>query len=276
MKKLIPIISMLLVVVSLLGTATYAWFSMNLTVEATGMQVKAVSSGGIAIASYTKGDDGAKAPDATDFKSSAAAAYLASANVFPTSTPDATTWYTAFASETDRFEPSGGYTQVTASDLGQYVLVSKFQVKSLGTTEATSSTDLYLTNVTLGGLTSKPLNNALRIAIVYAGEGAQGTHFIAPVRSGSIDSLKCVSGTSLVNYPEIEISPTNYFMSSTSYSSGDNVIYLGKATNTAKDLTVYIYFEGEDVSCYSLNAIEVDTITVNLTFSTPNPSATSN
>lgn len=41
MKKLIPAICMLLVAASLLGTSTYAWFSMNTTVTATGMQVSA-------------------------------------------------------------------------------------------------------------------------------------------------------------------------------------------------------------------------------------------
>ena len=42
-KKLIPALSMLLVSAVLLGTSTYAWFSMNTTVTATGMTIKAVS-----------------------------------------------------------------------------------------------------------------------------------------------------------------------------------------------------------------------------------------
>ena len=39
MKKLIPALCMLLVSAILLGTSTYAWFSMNTTVNATGMQI---------------------------------------------------------------------------------------------------------------------------------------------------------------------------------------------------------------------------------------------
>lgn len=43
MKKLIPALCMLLVAATLLGTSTFAWFSMNSQVSATGMQVTANS-----------------------------------------------------------------------------------------------------------------------------------------------------------------------------------------------------------------------------------------
>lgn len=50
MKKLIPAICLLLISAMMLGTSTYAWFSMNRTVTATNMQVKAVASSSLAIA----------------------------------------------------------------------------------------------------------------------------------------------------------------------------------------------------------------------------------
>ena len=43
-KKLVPAICMLLVSAVLMGTSTYAWFSMNTTVTATGMQIAAKSN----------------------------------------------------------------------------------------------------------------------------------------------------------------------------------------------------------------------------------------
>lgn len=52
MKKLIPALAMLLVSAVLLGTSTFAWFSMNRTVTATGMKVKATSSSSLVIAQY--------------------------------------------------------------------------------------------------------------------------------------------------------------------------------------------------------------------------------
>ena len=43
-KKLIPAFCMLLVSAILLGSSTYAWFSMNDTVKATGMQINAIAA----------------------------------------------------------------------------------------------------------------------------------------------------------------------------------------------------------------------------------------
>lgn len=49
MKKLIPALCMLLVAAALLGTSTYAWFSMNTQVTATGMKVSATAVGSLVI-----------------------------------------------------------------------------------------------------------------------------------------------------------------------------------------------------------------------------------
>lgn len=48
-KKIIPALVMLLVSAVLLSTASYAWFSMNKTVTATGMQVKATTASSLII-----------------------------------------------------------------------------------------------------------------------------------------------------------------------------------------------------------------------------------
>ena len=53
MKKLIPAAGMLAVSATMLATSTYAWFSMNRTVTAKNMQVKAVASSSLAIAQAT-------------------------------------------------------------------------------------------------------------------------------------------------------------------------------------------------------------------------------
>lgn len=62
MKKIIPSICMLLVTAVLMGTSTYAWFSMNREVKATGMQVSAVTSSNLIIKgtaiTFTDGAEG--------------------------------------------------------------------------------------------------------------------------------------------------------------------------------------------------------------------------
>lgn len=49
MKKLIPALCLLLVAAALMGTSTFAWFSMNKVVTATGMKVKATSASSLII-----------------------------------------------------------------------------------------------------------------------------------------------------------------------------------------------------------------------------------
>ena len=49
MRKLIPAFSMLLVAAIMLSTATFAWFTMNESVTASGMEIQAKASGNLLI-----------------------------------------------------------------------------------------------------------------------------------------------------------------------------------------------------------------------------------
>jgi hypothetical protein len=49
MKKLIPIIFLLVITLTIGSTASYAWFSMNRTVQATGMKIQATTSSSLVI-----------------------------------------------------------------------------------------------------------------------------------------------------------------------------------------------------------------------------------
>ena len=86
-RKLIPALAMLLVSAVLMSTASYAWFSMNTQVTATGMQVKAVAEDGLLI--INEGDSDA----AANWKVSTQATFNSVASLVPTSTADVTKWY---------------------------------------------------------------------------------------------------------------------------------------------------------------------------------------
>lgn len=58
-KKLIPALCMLLISAVLMGTSTYAWFSMNTDVKASGMQVTAKSNSTYLLITNTKDATGA-------------------------------------------------------------------------------------------------------------------------------------------------------------------------------------------------------------------------
>ncbi len=63
MKKLIPALVLLLVSAMVLSTSSYAWFSMNKTVSATGMELKATVSNNLLIADGTSVITTAKAAE---------------------------------------------------------------------------------------------------------------------------------------------------------------------------------------------------------------------
>ena len=56
LRKLIPTFVMLVITAALLGTSTFAWFSMNTKVTVTGMSVQTKVSSNIQIAAYDAGD----------------------------------------------------------------------------------------------------------------------------------------------------------------------------------------------------------------------------
>ena len=56
MKKLIPAMCLLLVSAVLMGTSTFAWFTMNTTVTASGMQVNAVVPKSLVISDESNGN----------------------------------------------------------------------------------------------------------------------------------------------------------------------------------------------------------------------------
>lgn len=293
MKKLIPAISMLLVAACLLGSSTFAWFSMNTTVTATGMQVKAKSEGGIVIAPYTQSsaskasDSGSAgyndiltdavlaAPEATAYKDTATMSLTAAA-LFPTSTQTAADWYHAKSNDVNNYAAvAGSYATLTAANLmtdgkyytgngsdagnqyayqGQYFLYNKFSVKA--TDEGTYS--LWVSEISVSGETnSAALNDSMRIAI-KVGDGAVAC--FAPMYASDDPS-------------------TLYFYNGTARTAGSpakgntpNVkVANNKINTTASDIQVWVYYEGEDENCKTINAVNIDTLNITLTFTVVDP-----
>jgi len=87
-KKLISALGMFMLSAAMLGTSTYAWFTMNKTVEVKGMQVKAQAEAGLLINEVeTAGDD--------YWDESATALAAPGTALVPTSTTNASKWFHA-------------------------------------------------------------------------------------------------------------------------------------------------------------------------------------
>ena len=276
MKKLIPALCLLLVSAILMGTSTYAWFSMNTQVTATGMQVKAVAEGGIVISNSTK----------TGWTSEATA-QITTANLFPTSnakTPGTlTSWYHNKSDDADdakagqsastyetlsialsdstngegvgyvNTDGNAGYT--VGSDAA-YFLMDKFYIKSSG--DALTSTTLYINKVEVTSSASLlAIDNALRVCVIVNGTA----YLYAPVSVGAGPTL---------TYKVKGSATDTVALAGTTKNTATGVSTIANTDADAVPVEIYAYYEGEDASCKSTNisGITVDNITISVQFGT--------
>jgi len=274
MKKVISAAGMLAVSASMLATSTYAWFSMNTQVTATGMQMKAKAEGGIVIAPYTVNNGAFVAPAETAFASTAAAVQSAVGNgegLYPTSTDTSISkWFHATASEVNNFTATAGsYTELSdittmgISNSAQYFLVNKFDIKTL----TTDTVSLYVTDIDVTATNSETylLDKSLRVAIKF-GDTSPQYKFFAPLYAAN-------DSTTLKFVPSVDntgnATPSSYssglLFKGTDYTGVNLSSSLG---STAVPCYIYLYFEGEDTNCTSFNAKNIENISIDVTFST--------
>ena len=284
MKKLIPALAMLLVAACLMGTSTYAWFSANEDVTATGMAVKAAADGGLAIGSWKyDADDAPMAPETTDFKTSAEAVYkVGNATVKPVSLNNGT-WYTGTANENTSYAPvmpegenTTLYSEVLAADLPGYYQATKWDIKSLDATGATYTLKVVGITVDASERTTQGqyLNKALRVAIKV---GSTWTVF-APLADNS--SKVDITDDGVANATFNHVSNVN---TATQYADGALKVGTNNASTgvTPYDVSihsslgtapvtveVFVYYEGEDANCKTQNiAADVDDLKVTISYS---------
>ena len=255
MKKLIPALCMLLVAACLMGTSTYAWFAANTQVTANGMQVKAASSGGLAIASYKHAGEGNfSAPEDADYGPLISANWsnqilLTNPMVYPTS-HTGTAWYKADATAYDA-STGTNYQPVDADDTNKHYQLTKWRIKSLA--EGTTST-LKVAKITVEDNTnSLALNESLRVAICV---GGTEWFYFAPLKSATT-GLNRYTGSAPAAYPDGRI------------FAGDtpNATLTTALTSTPVEIEVYVYYEGEDAQCKSSNiTTTVDTLKVTIVY----------
>ncbi len=263
-KKLVPALCLLLVSAMLVGTSTYAWFSMNTQVTATGMQVKAQAEGGIVISNEAK----------TAWNASATASHSAVAELIPTSTADASKWYHAVSDDANNAkagqdankyttlaitETDGvGAATVGTEDKNVYLL-NKFYIQS--SADAIDLTNknpskLLINEVTVSGIgTSTTLDASLRIMIKIG----DTTVIYAPVTGATTSYKVAASASNTV----CKTTDKNVETSITTIPA-----YTAAGTN-ALEASVYVYFEGEDTNCKSANiTATLDTLQVTVRFGT--------
>ncbi len=266
-KKIFSAAAMLAVSASMLATSTYAWFSMNTQVTATGMQVKAQAEGGIVISNSDK----------ATWNANATAKNGGVAALVPTSTANATNWYHAVSDDANDAKKAqsatGAYTSLSVTEnsgVGNAVigsttsaiyLVNTFYIKSSAEAVTLGDSGLYINSVDVTlpqTQATAQLNEALRVAVSVKSGDKTATSIFAPVAGGDT-SYKVNNATDVT---AIAANTKN-----TSLSDIKSVpAYSSESPIEAK---IWVYFEGEDEECKSANlAANTDNITVSVTFGT--------
>ena len=212
MKKLIPALCMLLIAACLMGTSTYAWFSMNDRVTAQGMTITAASD---AIFLEIKGTEDAtfstegrnnindtlrpvshetwsKLADVTDFD-------LAQADNYDN-------WYYRYSDKPSVYN-SNLSAKTYISSFADYVAVSTYEVQ-LRPGSASTAYDLYVSSITI------PENKG--ITVVVAGQTGYKEFTASSGQAGfAFNAADIISDT---------------------------------VTTTAQTISVYIYINGDDAN----------------------------
>lgn len=149
-RKLIPAFAMLLVSAVLMSTASFAWFAMNTTVNATGMEVKAKADnifleikGKQDTAWSTTGKDMADDADAAALYPSAHKAFSG-----PADAANSGNWYYKHATKLDAWEEVSGEGTPLTSGFAGYVYTTTFTVR-LNPNMMQSATNLRVSGVNL-------------------------------------------------------------------------------------------------------------------------------
>ena len=234
-KKLIPALGMLVLSACMLVTSTFAWFSMNENVKATGMEVKAkgdqiflqivnkdtpFASGtkqdtAEAIKTWTAETDNILPTNVKTMSGSDYTAYTGSGDFV---------WVRATGTDVDNYLPDGGYTTVSGST---YYLENTFYIRldpTAGADKANGKLKVSNVKITTSGGESTNFSKCLSVLVVCTiGSDKLGT---------------------LYNYNEAGVWG---FDDSTSeaLSSGD----FNVKDTTGAQIDIYVFFNGDNPNC---------------------------
>lgn len=242
MKKLIPALCMLLVAAALMGTSTFAWFSMNSRVEATGMEVKATVDDSIFIASVEMtGTYGVFETDPGTFGVAATLtdAYAGGLKPASTKTPSLTVgnWYQGTAASNDSYEATGDFTALSTLE----GFVDAYRVAMYSTAETATA---YLSEVTIARTDgTNALNPALRVAFVTDSE----IYYV----TGASDGADGATGKYVTGTAADSLGATSATLCQTGVTAVEDISFdlTGKTEAAPLFVTILVWYEGQDPAC---------------------------
>ena len=259
MKKLIPALCMLLVAAALLGTSTYAWFSMNDTVTATGMQVKATTAASLTISDASDGTY----DDSITLEHTDSTTALKPATVTATVEGDKTSIGTTTGSNptvTDIAFYNLGVNQGVVNAYGQAATKTMAEVLA---DDALTFGDWFVESDSTDYVTDS-------MWLKYAGEAATKIDLgIEITYTGTaVDIYKALHVAFVVNgkWYNYDVSTFDHDTSEKKITKTIEDFAGADINNTATQVDLYVWYEGEDTDCYTNNALTTQALTINLNF----------
>lgn len=258
MKKLIPAICMTLIAAVMLASSTFAWFSMNTQVTATGMQVAAKSDNTYLLISRDKTTAAEiqaqnkitvdLAVDSSEAKvypcapaiSSTEVAYLATSGKTVSGAPITTAgvevtnmatasaftnWYTATAKTSGASDMQDGTARQLTAFTGYVIRRTVYLTVAVGANDANN-------------LTVTP-------AITGTGEDLTAAHVIVATSDGGFVNL-----TNTNNGTKVDIKGSNTALTE----------------STVLTVEIYIYIDGNNTNIFTNNIVDLTGVTIELAF----------
>ncbi len=289
-KKLIPALLMLLLSASMMGTSTYAWFSLNTKVNATNMEVIAVAEQGILINEVAAASD-------THWDDTASTNQTEGIPLHATSTANTSAWFVAFSKR------SGSSASASSSANSEDLTIDGYS--TLGTTPFVIATETIaaiagtnaqrdIVYVDKDGSSSYQAGEGFYVKYTYYIKSSadaitcaltantQNLNVVEPTVTGnstSADLDKSLRVAVVVNnkayiYAPLNSSAGTYYVGSshtaTTPLTGNQATSLTTIPATTADgvpVYVYMWFEGEDANLKTDNiTTTLDNLTVNIGF----------
>lgn len=247
MKKLIPAICMTLIAAVMLASSTFAWFSMNTSVTANGMQVVAKSDNTYLLISSTNKTAGAIQTE--NMITTALTVSDADAKVYPCAPVTNST-------ETSKLSGTAIVTGANASTVGNWYTASAGASDKAdidwNTARALSTFDGYVIQEKVYLTVAKGANDANNLKVtptIAAKSGVSGT---------LVDAVRVLITTSdggfeILNKDSVAVD-----------IKGSNT---NLTDSTVLTVNIYIYIDGNDATVNTNNAVNLAMATISLLFS---------
>lgn len=259
-KKLIPALCMLLVSAVMLGTTTFAWFSMNDKVTATGMQIEAKTNDTYLLISK----DNQTAETIQNEKSITANFGMGETKLYPAA-PCMNTTEEGYLTTTGKKVGEEAITTagvkitnkataeaVTNWYTAQAAAASASGIKEETVRQLTSFTD-YVENKTLYLTVAKGVNAANKLTV---------TPTFTAKNAKTITGIKILVVVTYEDNATVVTTLTSTSTKTNLYTADTNKITDSKVAT----VSLFLYYDGNDSSVYTNNVANLDGATISLAF----------